>query len=144
MNILTTMFLRYDNEKIYYPNSVLATKPISNFNRSPDMSDSFEFSIDLKTPLEKIGTLKLKIKQYLENNPQHWHSNHSVVVMEIENMNKIKMALYVDHRMNFQNYAEKSRRKTGLVLEMKRIFEELSIRYDRLPQEVRLVGNTRN
>ncbi|KAL3655762.1 hypothetical protein CASFOL_000158 [Castilleja foliolosa] len=139
MNILTTVFLRYDNEKIYYPNSVLATKPISNFYRSPDMGDSLEFSIDFKTPLEKIGTLKLKLKQYLENNPQHWHPNHSVVVKEIENVNKIKMALYMNHTMNFQNYGEKSRRKTGLVLEMKRIFEELSIRYDLLPQEVRLV-----
>ncbi|GFP99549.1 mechanosensitive ion channel protein 10 [Phtheirospermum japonicum] len=143
MNILTTVFLRYDNEKIYYPNSVLATKPISNFYRSPDMGDSLEFSIDFKTPLEKIGTLKLKIKQYLENNPQHWHPNHSVVVKEIENVNKIKMALYFNHTMNFQNYSEKSRRKTGLVLEMKRIFEELSIRYDLLPQEVRLVETKR-
>ncbi|KAI3968471.1 hypothetical protein MKX01_007781 [Papaver californicum] len=31
MNILTTVFLRFDMEKIYYPNSVLSTKPISNF-----------------------------------------------------------------------------------------------------------------
>lgn len=63
MNILTTIFLRYDNEKIYYPNSVLATKPISNFFRSPDMGDSFEFSIAFKTPIEKIGSLKEKIKK---------------------------------------------------------------------------------
>jgi len=62
MNILTTVFLRYDNEMIYYPNSVLATKPISNFYRSPDMGDSFEFSIDFRTPVEKIGALKDKIK----------------------------------------------------------------------------------
>ncbi|CAI9771505.1 unnamed protein product [Fraxinus pennsylvanica] len=85
MNILTTVFLRFDNEKIYYPNSVLAAKPISNFYRSPDMGDSLEFCIDFKTPLEKIGDLKDKIKKYLEKNPQHWHPNHSVVVKEIEN-----------------------------------------------------------
>ncbi|XP_021901979.1 mechanosensitive ion channel protein 10-like, partial [Carica papaya] len=36
MNILTTVFLRFDNEKIFYPNAVLATKPISNFYRSPE------------------------------------------------------------------------------------------------------------
>ncbi|KAL3650728.1 hypothetical protein CASFOL_007131 [Castilleja foliolosa] len=143
MNILTTVFLRYDNEKIYIPNSVLATKPISNFYRSPDMSDSFEFSIDFKTPVEKIGTLKLTIKQYLESNPQQWYPNHSVVVKEIENVNKIKMALYFNHTINFQNYSEKSRRKTGLVLEMKRIFEELGVGYDLLPQEVRLVETNR-
>ena len=64
MNILTTVFLRYDYEKIYYPNSVLATKPISNFYRSPDnMGDSFEFSIDFNTKVEVIGRLKDKIKE---------------------------------------------------------------------------------
>ncbi|KAK6118332.1 hypothetical protein DH2020_047903 [Rehmannia glutinosa] len=139
MNILTTVFLKFDNEKIYYPNSVLATKPISNFYRSPDMGDSLEFCIDFKTPMEKIGSLKEKIKKYLEKNPQHWHPNHNVVVKEIENVNKIKMALFFNHTMNFQNFPEKSRRKTDLVLEMKKIFEELNIKYDLLPQEVHLI-----
>ncbi|KAI7728021.1 hypothetical protein M8C21_006088, partial [Ambrosia artemisiifolia] len=63
MNILTTVFLRYDNEKIYYPNSVLCTKPISNFYRSPDMSDGVEFSIDFATPIEKLALLKDKMKK---------------------------------------------------------------------------------
>ncbi|KAL0323718.1 UNVERIFIED_CONTAM: Mechanosensitive ion channel protein 10 [Sesamum calycinum] len=108
MNILTTVFLRFDNEKIYYPNSVLATKPISNFYRSPDMGDSLEFSIDFKTPLEKIGAMKEKIKKYLEKNPQHWHPNHNMVVKEIENVNKIKMALYFNHTMNFQDYGRRA------------------------------------
>lgn len=62
MNILTTVFLRFDNEKIYYPNSVLATKPISNFYRSPDMNDSIEFAIDVATSVECIGALKARVK----------------------------------------------------------------------------------
>lgn len=65
MNILTTVFLRYDNEKIFYPNSVLASKPISNFYRSPEMSDSIEFSVDFSTSVESIGALKAKIKGYV-------------------------------------------------------------------------------
>ncbi|GAU27988.1 hypothetical protein TSUD_373830 [Trifolium subterraneum] len=62
MNILTTIFLRYDNEKIFYPNSVLATKPISNFYRSPEMSDSVEFAVDVSTSIESIGALKSRLK----------------------------------------------------------------------------------
>lgn len=143
MNILSTVFLRFDNEKIYYPNNVLATKPVSNFYRSPDMGDSFEFCIDFKTPLEKIGHLKEEIKKYLERNYQHWHPNHNVVVKEIENVNKIKMVLFFNHTMNFQDFGEKSRRRTDLVLEMKRIFEELGIGYDLLPQQVLLVDSKR-
>lgn len=63
MNILTTVFLRYDKEKIFYPNSVLATKPISNYYRSPDMGDSVEFSIDVMTPVDSIGCFKEEIKE---------------------------------------------------------------------------------
>lgn len=63
MNILTTIFLRYDNEKIFYPNSVLATKPISNFYRSPEMGDSVEFAVDFSTSMETIAALKDRIKK---------------------------------------------------------------------------------
>lgn len=63
MNILNTVFLKLNNEKIYYPNSVLATKPISNYYRSPDMGDKVEFSIAFMTPLERIGAMKEKIKK---------------------------------------------------------------------------------
>jgi small-conductance mechanosensitive channel len=63
MNILTTVFFKLNNEKLYYPNSVLATKPISNYYRSPNMGDSVEFSVDFTTPVEKIGALKEKVKR---------------------------------------------------------------------------------
>ena len=77
--------------------------------------------------------------RYLEKNPQHWHPNHNVVVKEIENVNKIKMGLYVCHTMNFQDFGEKNKRRTELVIEIKKIFEELNIRYNLLPQAVHLL-----
>ncbi|KAG4946563.1 hypothetical protein AAZX31_15G168000 [Glycine max] len=138
MNILSTIFLRYDNEKIFYPNSVLATKPISNFYRSPEMSDSVEFAVDVSTSIESIGALKTKLKAYLESKPQHWRPNHSVLVKDIENVNKMKMAFYVTHTINFQNYGDKNNRRSELVLELKKILEDLNIKYHLLPQEVHL------
>uniref|UniRef100_A0A6N2LAW1 Mechanosensitive ion channel protein n=1 Tax=Salix viminalis TaxID=40686 RepID=A0A6N2LAW1_SALVM len=138
MNILNTVFLKLDNEKIYYPNSVLATKPIGNYFRSPDMGDAVEFAIDFATTVEKLGLLKEKIKKHLEKTPQHWHPNHNVVVKEIENVNKLKMALYCTHTMNFQEYGEKNKRRSELVIEIKKIFEEINIKYYLLPQQVHL------
>lgn len=67
MNILTTIFLRFDNQKILYPNVTLATKPISNFYRSPDMGDSVEFAVHVATPAEKIALIKQRITSYIEN-----------------------------------------------------------------------------
>ncbi|KAJ4708967.1 Mechanosensitive ion channel protein [Melia azedarach] len=138
MNILTTVFLKLTNEKIYYPNSVLSTKPISNYNRSPDMSDGVIFHIDFMTPIEKIGLLKEKIKNYLEEYPQYWYPNHSVVVQEIENVNKIKIALYFTHTITFQEFGEKNKRRSELVIELKKMFEELTIKCNLLPQEILL------
>ncbi|XP_050270121.1 mechanosensitive ion channel protein 10-like [Quercus robur] len=138
MNILTTVFLRYDNEKIFYPNSVLLTKPISNFYRSPDMSDSVEFAVDVSTSIESIGALKARIKTYLESKPQHWRPGHNIQVKEIEDVNKMKMGLYVTHTINFQNAGDRNSRRSELVLELKKIFQELSIKYHLLPQEVHL------
>ena len=65
MNILTTVFLRFDNQKIIYPNSILATKPISNYNRSPDMGDAIDFCINISTPLEKVTSMKERITRYV-------------------------------------------------------------------------------
>ncbi|KAH9669590.1 Mechanosensitive ion channel protein [Citrus sinensis] len=104
MNILTTIFLRYDNEKIYYPNSVLGTKPISNFYRSPrEMSDPVEFAIDVFTSVEVIENLKSRI---------------------------------IDGDHNVVDYMKKIKRRSKLVLELKKIFEDLGIKYNLLPQEV--------
>lgn len=63
MNILTTVFLRYDNQKIIMTNSVLATKAISNYHRSPDMGDTVEFHIHIATPAEKIAAIKQRINR---------------------------------------------------------------------------------
>ncbi|KAL7228718.1 hypothetical protein ACSBR2_007422 [Camellia fascicularis] len=61
MNILTTVFLRLDNQKIIYPNSILSTKPISNDYRSRDMGDSIDFCVHIATPIEKIAIIRQRI-----------------------------------------------------------------------------------
>lgn len=74
----------------------------------------------------------------MEIKPQHWRPNHSVVVKGIEDMNKLKMALNVTHTINFQNYGDKNSRRSELILELKKIFEDLNIKYHLPPQEVHL------
>ncbi|XVE57320.1 hypothetical protein DITRI_Ditri04bG0081700 [Diplodiscus trichospermus] len=139
MNILTTVFLRYDMEKIYYPNWVLLSKPISNFYRSPEMGDAIDFQIDTSTSMETIMALKKAIQEYIESKPKYWNPKHAVIVVkEIENLNKLKINLCVQHTINHQNYGERSSRISELILELKNIFENLDIKYHLLPQEVRL------
>lgn len=100
---------------------------------------SWQISCTLSSFLFCISTWCLhKIFRYLESRPQHWRPNHSVIVKDIENVNKMKMALYVTHTINFQNYGDKNSRRSDLVLELKKSLEDLSIKYHLLPQEVHL------
>ncbi|KAK4348962.1 hypothetical protein RND71_031717 [Anisodus tanguticus] len=140
MNILTTVFLRYDNLKIVYPNSVLSTKPISNYYRSPDMGDAIEFCIHISTPMEKIASMKEKITRYIDNKSDHWYPAPMIVMRDVEDLNRIKWSVWISHTMNFQDMGERWARRALLVEEMVKIFRELDIEYRMLPVDV----NVRN
>ncbi|KAL1822914.1 hypothetical protein ACET3Z_009692 [Daucus carota] len=140
MNILTTTFLRYDNQKICYPNSVLSNKPISNYYRSPDMGDAIDFCIHISTPVEKIALMKEKITSYIEKMSDHWYPAPMIVLRDIEDMNRLKISIWLSHRINFQDMGERWVRRALLVEEMIKIFKELEIEYRMLPMDV----NVRN
>nr|XP_024379968.1 mechanosensitive ion channel protein 5-like isoform X2 [Physcomitrium patens] len=139
MNILTTVFLGDFNAKVWYPNSVLASKPITNYYRSPDMGDMFEFFIATSTTAEKIGRLKEHIGRYITGNPQHWKETFVLNCLDCApDTGKLKLVVGLSHTMNYHNIGEKVARKSQLILEMKKGFEEIGIEYHLPPQDVHL------
>ncbi|KAF8040412.1 hypothetical protein BT93_B2597 [Corymbia citriodora subsp. variegata] len=133
MNILTTVFRRYDNLKTIIPNSVLATKPIGNYYRSPDMGDAVEFCVHISTPTEKIATMKQRITSYIENKKDHWYPAPMIIFKDVEDLNERRIVVWLTHRMNHQDMGEKWARRALLVEEMVKIFKELDIQYRLLP-----------
>ncbi|GLT81120.1 hypothetical protein SLA2020_525240 [Shorea laevis] len=132
MNLLTTVFERFDNEKIYYPNSVLATKPIANFYRSEKfIGDTLEFAIDVSTPAALIRDLQQKIESYMkESNDWNHKPEPSVFVKDFDDANGIKMIIYFAHAANFQKYVEiRYKQRSELILKLKEIMEQLEIKY---------------
>lgn len=139
MNILTTVFLGDFGAKVWYPNSVLAIKPITNYYRSPDMTDMFEFYIAATTPAERIGRLKEAIGRYISSQSLHWKETFTLNCMDCSpETRRLKLVLGLTHTMNYQNFGEKTSRRSELMLEMKRLFEDLQVDYHLPPQEVQL------
>ncbi|RCV07699.1 hypothetical protein SEVIR_1G271000v4 [Setaria viridis] len=140
MNIMTTVFLRYDNLKIYYPNSVLATKPIMNFYRSPDMGDAIDFSIHVATPVEKLALMKERILRYIDNKKEHWYPGAMIVLRDVDETNKLKVSIWFRHTLNFQDMGMRFVRRELVLQEMIRVLKDLEIEYRMLPLDV----NVRN
>ncbi|XP_073312371.1 mechanosensitive ion channel protein 6-like [Primulina huaijiensis] len=138
MNILTTVFLRFDNQKILYPNVTLATKPISNYYRSPDMGDSVDFAVHIATPVEKIAVIKQRITSYIENKSEHWYPSPTVVMMNLEDLHRLKLSVWMRHRMNHQDMGERWNRRALFVEEMVKIFKELDIQYRLYPVDINI------
>ncbi|OIW12746.1 hypothetical protein TanjilG_24679 [Lupinus angustifolius] len=136
MNILTTTFLRYDFQKILIPNSVLATKAISNFYRSPDTRDSVEFYMHVSTPIEKISAVKHRIQSYIDNKKEHWYASPFIFLKDCEQLNMIRLAIWPRHKMNFQDMGERFLRRSLLIEEMIKIFQELDLQYRLLPLDI--------
>ncbi|XP_054778488.1 mechanosensitive ion channel protein 6-like [Prosopis cineraria] len=138
LNILTTIFLRYDNQKIIIPNSVLATKAIHNYYRSPDMGDAIDFCIHVSTPAEKIALMKQRINSFIDNKKEHWYPSAFIVFRELEQLNMIRISIWPTHRMNHQDMGERFVRRSLLIEELLRIFREFDIQYRLLPLDINI------
>ncbi|KAF5728240.1 mechanosensitive ion channel protein 6 [Tripterygium wilfordii] len=138
MNILTTVFLRYDNQKIVYPNNVLATKAISNYYRSPHMGDGVEFCIHITTPADKIDEMKQRITSYIENKQDHWHPAPMIIFKDVEYLNMVKMAIWLSHRMNHQDMGERFVRRSLLIEEVIKMCKEMDIQHRMYPLDVNI------
>uniref|UniRef100_A0A452XL21 Mechanosensitive ion channel protein n=1 Tax=Aegilops tauschii subsp. strangulata TaxID=200361 RepID=A0A452XL21_AEGTS len=140
MNILTTVFLRYDNLKIYYPNNVLATIPIMNFYRSPDMGEGIDFYIHVATPVAKLALMKERILRYINNKKEHWYPGAMIVLRDVDETNKLKVSIWLCHTLNFQDMGMRYVRRELVLQEMIKVLRDLDIEYRMLPLDV----NVRN
>ena len=83
--------------------------------------------------------------RYIESKPKYWNPKHSVIAKQIDNVDKLKLCLSVQHTINHHNYGERSIRITELILELKKIFEIHGVKYNLLPQEIHITRvNTEN
>ncbi|XP_071688833.1 mechanosensitive ion channel protein 8-like [Rutidosis leptorrhynchoides] len=138
MNILNTIFLRGDNQKIYYPNSTLLMRSIANFYRSPDMTDTIDFLIDVKTPADKIAIIKQRIINYVENNKDQWYPNPIVLAIDMFDVNTLKLSVWVQHKMNLQDITEIQTRRGKIIEEMIRNFRELNVEDKPCPLDINI------
>ncbi|GAB4836915.1 hypothetical protein Ancab_001826 [Ancistrocladus abbreviatus] len=135
MNILTTIFLNMSSgEETFYPNSVLATKPIVNLKGEPDPSDSVELNLDCATKKLKIDALKDKIRHFLDDSdhaPKYESPSH-IMVKEIGS--GIKMDVGFKHSMSIldvthaQCLEKKKKQRSEFLLHVKQFLEDLQIK----------------
>ncbi|KAL9244617.1 hypothetical protein vseg_018378 [Gypsophila vaccaria] len=140
INILTTIFLRFDNLKVVFPNYVLVTKPISNFYRSPDMGDAVELCFHIATPADKIAVIRKRIFTYIEHKREHWYPTPLIILKDAEGLHILRIAVWLQHRMNHQDMGERYVRRALLIEECVKIFREMDVEFRMYPINVNVTS----
>lgn len=74
--------------------------------------------------------------RYIEMKNDYWYPQPSVVLMNIEQLNMLKLSVWVRHKMNHQNMGDRWKRRALLVEELVKILKELDIEYRLYPIDV--------
>ena len=81
IRLLSTIFLGGDNALVQAPNTVLNSKFLINFRRSPEMSEPFTFDVAYETSFEQIEALRGRMIAFLSNERRDYVAVFDVTVM---------------------------------------------------------------
>lgn len=75
---------------------------------------------------------------YVDNKKDHWYPSPMIVMKDVEDLNRVRFAVWLTHRMNYQDIGERWVRRAILVEEMVKIFQELDIQYRLIPLDINI------
>ncbi|KAE8691844.1 Light-regulated zinc finger protein 1, putative isoform 1 [Hibiscus syriacus] len=77
---------------------------------------------------------------YIELKSDHWYQDTMIVFKELEVLNRVRIAIWVTHRMNHQDMGERFTRRALLLEELVKIFNDLDIKYRLYPIDINVCG----
>ena len=71
-----------------------------------------------------------------EKKKDHWYLAPSFIFKDVEELNRLRIAIWLTHKMNHQDMGERWMRRAHLVEELVRIFRELDLQYRLFPLDI--------
>lgn len=141
MNLMSTVFERWDGVRIYVPNSVLATKPIYNIRRSGPTTDLLRMTFAHSTRVDQLESLRLRLLNFLRQNRQDFTEFHRINVNALDQCNRMDITILIQHASNWQDLELQMARRTKMLSFLKNTIEELGIYYLPPVQRVELLSS---
>ncbi|KAK1381527.1 hypothetical protein POM88_028271 [Heracleum sosnowskyi] len=126
IGLIKTEFRKENGTNLELLNSVLLTKSVSNFNRSSELTETFEILASSSISCHQISALKLKIDELIGSNPENWRAKCSFDFRGVEE-GKDAYNLEITNVRKFENYKVKEEQRYEFVLKLKMILEDMEI-----------------
>ncbi|KAJ8488665.1 hypothetical protein ONZ45_g13873 [Pleurotus djamor] len=127
IRLLSTVFLDSNGTLVQAPNVALNTMFIQNFRRSPQMSETFTFSVSYAATFEDLEKLREKMLVFLNAERRDYHPIFDVSVVDFPEQEKMNLSADIKYKSNFQQGALKSKRRNKWICALKAALADVKI-----------------
>jgi len=127
ISLLSTLLLDGNGGLIQAPNGALNDDFIENIRRSPQMSETFEFSVAYETTFEDLEALREKMLEFLQSERRDYQPIFDVAVIDFPEQASMSLSADIKYKSNSQQSAIKAKRRNKWVCALKQAMAEVGI-----------------
>lgn len=142
INILYTVFKKWDNTIFYVHNSIIAKEMIYNYRRSKFHMDTHDIHVNHDMDEQLLDDLRVSIKNFLKERPGDFYESFMVNYVLIENTNKLNVRIVCTYKEGGQNMVRIRKLKTTFLSFLCEELNRLNISYKIPKVGVKFKGNS--
>ncbi|CBJ26370.1 Small Conductance Mechanosensitive Ion channel [Ectocarpus siliculosus] len=131
VDLMTTVFKRWDEQVFYMPNHLLATKTIVNIQRTAHQWHEFMIQVAATTTPEKLTALQTSLQEFSKSKdkPEGLYTRMGFSLVRIEDSTKLTIRITFRQRGNWQNMEKKWACQSMCTWAIKSACDSLNISY---------------
>ncbi|KAJ7170538.1 Mechanosensitive ion channel-domain-containing protein [Mycena crocata] len=126
IRLLSTIFINGDGVYVQAPNTVLNTQLIQNIRRSPQISESYQFSVSYSTSFEDVERLRQRMLSFVTTERRDYQPAFDIVVLDFPDQEKMTLSADIKYKSGQQG-ALKAKRRNKWMCALKAALAEVGI-----------------
>ncbi|PJF17996.1 hypothetical protein PSACC_02289 [Paramicrosporidium saccamoebae] len=143
IELLSTIFERWDGFTVCYPNSVLSTKSICNVRRTGLQSQRIEVSLPANTSSATLALLEKRLSDFIQAESRDFDAIRACSY-EMREQNLLVLIIALRHRVNFYDGPERVLRNNKFMRFLTQQVNNLNIEYYSTVRSVALLAPDEN
>ncbi|KRH93821.1 Mechanosensitive ion channel [Pseudoloma neurophilia] len=130
IDLLYTTFLDNNNKVSYMPNTTLVLKKIENIRRTKNQCEAVEVKIPASTKYSKLDEIHKNLEKNCSKNDIIF-TGHAFIREIVQEDDKLKLILSIEHRGNFQDLGEMQKRRIRCIELVQESLSKSGVSYDK-------------
>ena len=129
MKLSNTIFERSSGIRVSYPNNKLAAGPIYNQSRAECVRESYDFAMDLNTPVSTFAAVRKAAEEYIRGHAKDFNGECTCVTTATLDPLKLRLSISVVYAFNHTQGSRLNDVRHGLILVVTKSLVQKGVAY---------------